>query len=82
MIKRLLEILNSKDTQEGLQERLRSNPKTAWAAVLVAFFAGGAAALYEAGYLIAAGAAAGLGSLVAIVGLLSATATPPDQGGK
>lgn len=71
MIKKLFEIVGSRDTLASLLEKLRANPKTAWVAIVVAFLGGGAMTLYDSGYLLAAGLVGGVASLVAVVALVT-----------
>jgi hypothetical protein len=72
MIEKILAIITSRETQETLAERIRSNPKTSIVAVVCMGGWGGAATLMSTGFVIAGGLLFGATSLIAAVTLLVA----------
>lgn len=78
MIAKLLAILMSQETQVQIIERVKKNPRTSWVAVALVFIFGGAAKLYDSGFILASGLVAGVGCLVAVVALLLAADAPGE----
>jgi hypothetical protein len=76
---KLIDILTSRATKDQIVERMLGSKKTSAAAIAVTAIWGAAAALYEKGFILAASLVAGLGGLVAVIGLLLAKDGEPPS---